>query len=79
MTADLSQGISSPGHNFIITAPGGNLYIIYHRHADAYCQKPNWDRVVCMGHIYFDDAGKLRVAGMTNTVQDVYGNTAKVL
>ena len=68
MTTDLSRGISSPGHNSIITSPEGNLYIIYHRHADAHCEKPNWDRVVCMDRIYFDETGKLKIAGPTNAI-----------
>lgn len=69
MTTDLSKGISSPGHNSIIEAPDGNLYIIYHRHADPQCKKPNWDRVVCMDRLFFDNEGRLRVEGPTNTQQ----------
>lgn len=57
MTTDLHNNISSPGHNSIVEATDGNLHI-YHRHADAYCQKPNWDRVVCMDRIYFGEQGK---------------------
>lgn len=71
MTTDLSNGISSPGHNSIVEAPDGNLYIIYHRHADPQCQKPNWDRVVCMDRLFFDENGKLRVDGPTNNPQQV--------
>lgn len=71
MTTDLSKGVSSPGHNSIVEAPDGELYIIYHRHADPQCQKPNWDRVVCMDRLYFDENGKLRVNGPTNTPQQV--------
>ncbi|MDD2437837.1 MAG: glycoside hydrolase family 43 protein [Massilibacteroides sp.] len=71
MTTDLSQKISSPGHNSIVEAPDGNLYLIYHRHADAFCQKPNWDRVVCMDRLYFDENGKIKMVGPTNTPQAV--------
>lgn len=71
MTTDLSKGISSPGHNSIVEAPDGNLYIVYHRHADAHCQKPNWNRVVCIDRLYFDKNGKLCVDGPTNTKQTV--------
>ena len=71
MTTDLEKGISSPGHNSIIKAPDGSLYIIYHRHADPHCQKPNWDRVVCMDKLYFDDNGILRSEGPSSTPQSV--------
>lgn len=71
MTTDTSKGISSPGHNSIVTAPDGNLYIIYHRHADINSTKPNWDRVVCMDRLYFGKRGELKIAGPTNTIQKV--------
>lgn len=71
MTTDLEKGISSPGHNSIVKAPDGSLYIIYHRHADPHCQKPNWDRVVCMDKLYFDDNGILRSEGPSSTPQSV--------
>jgi len=71
MTTNLSNNVSSPGHNSIVEAPDGNLYIIYHRHADAYCQKPNWNRVVCIDRLYFDKKGKLRIEGPTSTTQKV--------
>lgn len=61
MTTDLSKGISSPGHNSIVTSKDGKMYIVYHRHADPNCKKPNWDRVVCIDEIYFDKNGKLRI------------------
>lgn len=69
MTTDLANNISSPGHNSIVEAPDGNLYIIYHRHTDAHCKKPNWDRVVCIDRLYFDKKGKLKMNGPTNTTQ----------
>jgi beta-xylosidase len=71
MTTDMRRGISSPGHNCIVTAPDGNLYIVYHRHADARCKKPNWDRVICIDRLYFDKHGRLRVVGPTSTPQHV--------
>jgi len=61
MSTDLAENISSPGHNSIVEAPNGDLYMFYHRHADIHCQKPNWDRVVCMDRLYFDKMGNLRV------------------
>lgn len=67
MTTDLSKGVSSPGHNSIVKAPDGNRYMIYHRHADPQCQKPNWTRVVCMDRLYIDENGKLRTDGPTNS------------
>lgn len=70
MTTDLANGISSPGHNSIVTAPDGNRYIIYHRHADPDSSKPNWDRVVCMDKLYIDSQGKLKIVGPTNKPQE---------
>ncbi len=71
MTTDLSKNISSPGHNSIVEAPDGNLYIIYHRHADAHHKKPDWNRVVCMDRLYFDKKGKLKVDGPSSTPQKI--------
>ncbi|MCH4018918.1 MAG: glycoside hydrolase family 43 protein [Prevotella sp.] len=71
MTTDLDKGISSPGHNSIVRAPDGDLYIVYHRHADAFCKKPNWDRVVCMDRLYFDRKGRLRTDGPTSAPQKI--------
>ncbi|MDF9828957.1 glycoside hydrolase family 43 protein [Parabacteroides sp. PF5-6] len=61
ITTDLSKGVSSPGHNSIVEMPDGNLYMIYHRHADPHCEKPNWDRVVCMNRLFFNDEGELKI------------------
>jgi len=71
MTTDLSLGVSSPGHNSIVTAPDGTIYIIYHRHADPRAPKPDWKRVVCMDRLYIDETGKLKVVGPTNNSQQV--------
>lgn len=71
MTTDPANDISSPGHNSIVKAPDGEFYIVYHRHAEAHCQKPNWDRVVCIDRLYFDKEGKLKVDGPTSTPQKV--------
>ena len=64
--------ISAPGHNSVVEAPDGDLYIIYHRHADASCQKPNWDRVVCMDRLFFDEEGKLHTDGPSAMPRQVY-------
>lgn len=69
MTTDVGAGISSPGHNSVVESPGGEMFIVYHRHADAQGERPSWDRVVCMDRIYVDDAGRLRVDGPTTTPQ----------
>lgn len=71
MTTNLHKGISSPGHNSIVKAPDGSLYIVYHRHADAFCKKPNWDRVVCIDRLYFNKNGNLKVKGPTNSPQKI--------
>lgn len=67
MTTDLDNGISSPGHNSIVESPDGSeQFIVYHRHADAYGERPSWTRVACIDRIYFDQNGQLRVDGPTN-------------
>jgi beta-xylosidase len=71
MTSDLAKGISSPGHNSIVKAPDGELYIVYHRHADANCKKPNWDRVVCIDRLYFDKEGNLKVDSPSSMPQEI--------
>lgn len=47
----MDKGISSPGHNCIVSDGKGNSYIIYHRHADPNCKKPNWNRIICIQKI----------------------------
>ena len=70
MTTDIDKGISSPGHNSIVESPDGSeLFIVYHRHADAHGKRPSWDRVLCIDRIYFDNDGNLLVNGPTNTPQ----------
>lgn len=71
MTTDLSRGVSSPGHNSLVVAPDGELYIVYHRHADPRCEKPNWDRVVCIDRLYFDRKGRVRTKGPSSTPQPI--------
>lgn len=72
MTTDLSKGVSSPGHNSIVESPDGkNLYIVYHRHEDPNCKKPNWTRIVCIDKLYFDKDGKLKTDGPTSSSQEV--------
>lgn len=69
MTTDLEKGVSSPGHNSIIASPkSGQLYIVYHRHADANGPRPSWDRVLCIDKLYFED-GLLKCEGPTSTPQ----------
>ena len=70
-TAPVRLSWNSPGHNSIVQAPDGSLYIVYHRHADPNCQKPNWTRVVCIDKLYFDKDGKLKVDGPTNSAQHI--------
>ena len=62
LTTNLQQGVSSPGHNSIVEGHDGHLYIVYHRHADPACKKPNWDRVTCIERLKFTRRGKLKLA-----------------
>ena len=71
MTTDRKKGVSSPGHNSLVVAPDGQLYIVYHRHADPDCQKPNWDRVVCIDRLYFDRKGQLKTDGPSVKQQEI--------
>ena len=70
MITDFSRGISSPGHNSIITSPDGSeLFIVYHRHADPWQPRPAFDRIVCIDRIYFDKAGRMHIAQPSTTPQ----------
>lgn len=71
MTTDRKKGVSSPGHNSLVVAPDGQLYIVYHRHADPDCQKPNWDRVVCIDRLYFNRIGQLKTDGPSVKQQEI--------
>ena len=68
-TTNLEIGVSSPGHNSIVASPDGKqLYIVYHRHADAHGPRPSYDRVLCIDKLYFED-GILKTTGPTSTPQ----------
>lgn len=62
------MGVSSPGHNSIVTTSDGKeMFIIYHTHADP--AKPSEDRVVNMDRIEFTADNRLRVIGPTRSPQ----------
>lgn len=65
ITTDLSEGVSSPGHNSLVETSDGTIYIIYHRHADPYCKKPNWDRVVCIDRVRITKDGRLKFINLS--------------
>ena len=70
MITDFSRGISSPGHNSIITSPDGSeLFIVYHRHADPWQPRPAFDRIVCIDRIHFDKAGRMHISQPSTTPQ----------
>ena len=71
MTTNLEIGVSSHGHNSIVTSPDGKqLYIVYHRHADPHGPRPSFDRVLCIDKLYFED-GVLKTNGPTSTPQEL--------
>ena len=61
LATDLERGVSSPGHNSMVEGKDGKLYMVYHRHADPNCKKPNWDRVVCIERLKLTKSGKLKL------------------
>lgn len=72
MTTDLTQGVSSPGHNSMVESPSGReWFIVYHRHADPNGSRPSFDRVVCIDRLYVDKTGKLKMVGPTSSPQPV--------
>lgn len=76
MTTDLSNGVSSPGHNSIVASPDGKeLFVVYHRHADPQGERPSFDRVVCIDRLYFDREGRLRTDGPTSEPQKAPGRS----
>ena len=61
-------GVSSPGHNSIVSSPDGSeLWCVYHCHADPV--KPSGDRVVNIDRLQFDAQGRLRLLGPTRSAQ----------
>lgn len=65
---NLDIGVSSPGHNSIVSSPDGSeLFCVYHTHADPV--RPSGDRVVNIDRLVIDSHGRLRLAGPTRTPQ----------
>ena len=68
LASHLEIGVSSPGHNSIVTtADGKEMFIVYHTHADP--RNPSDNRVVNVDRLEFTADGKLRVIGPTRSPQ----------
>jgi beta-xylosidase len=67
LAADLSIGVSGPGHNSVTRSPDDSeLLIVYHIHTNP--KRPSGDRSVCIDRMYFED-GVLIVDGPTMGLQ----------
>jgi len=67
LKADLSIGVSGPGHNsFAFSPDGSELFTIYHSHT--YPEKPSGDRTVNIDRVIFKN-GKMVIIGPTRTPQ----------
>jgi GH43 family beta-xylosidase len=67
LKANMSIGISGPGHNSFAWSPDGTeLFMIYHIHT--FPDKPNGNRTVCIDRVQFKN-GKMVVYGPTKSPQ----------
>ena len=72
--ADLSIGVSGPGHNCIVASPDGDeLFMVYHSHANP--ANPSGNRVVNIDQLVFDDAGNMKLIGPSRTPQPAPSGT----
>lgn len=68
VAADLSRGISGPGHNCVMPSPDGSeLFMVYHSHADL--ARPGGPRVVNLDRLVIQEDGRLKLIGPTKTPQ----------
>ena len=69
LAQDRTRGVSGPGHNGIVRSPSGQLFIVYHSHADP--QHPSPRRVLNLDRLVIEPDGQLRVIGPTRSPQPV--------
>ncbi len=50
------NGVFGPGHCSVIKTPDGRFWMIYHQKKEA---SRNWDRIICIDPVWFDDKGVL--------------------
>lgn len=62
-------GVSGPGHNSIVRSSDGQLFLVYHSHADS--QNPSPRRVLNLDRLVIEPDGQLRVVGPTRSPQPV--------
>lgn len=68
MATDSLRQFSGPGHNSFTTSPnGGELFMVYHAHAD--WQHPSGKRTVNIDRVHFDAAGRLVLEGPSRSAQ----------
>jgi beta-xylosidase len=60
-------GISGPGHNCVIKAPDGTLFMVYHAHADP--EQPSGRRTVNLDRLELKADGRLNLIGPTRSPQ----------
>lgn len=60
------NGVFGPGHCSVIKTPDGKFWIIYHQKKDG---SKNWDRIICIDPLWFDDKGVLHVKATRGTPQ----------
>ncbi len=60
------HGIFGPGHCSVVTTPDGTFWMIYHQKKDA---SKNWDRIICIDPLWFDDRGVLHGRASRGTTE----------
>ncbi len=59
-------GVYGPGHCSVIETPDGKLWMAYHQKKDS---RKNWNRLICIDPLWFDDQGVLHGQATRGTAQ----------
>lgn len=62
------KGVFGPGHCSVIKTPDGRFWMVYHQKKDS---SKDWDRIICIDPIWFDDKGVLHGKATRGVVQPV--------
>jgi beta-xylosidase len=60
------NGVFGPGHCSVIKTPDGKFWMIYHQKKNG---SKNWDRIICLDPLWFDDEGVLHGRATRGTPQ----------
>ncbi len=52
----IGGGVFGPGHCAVVKTPDGHYWMVYHQKRN---NLKDWDRIICIDRIWFDDKGVL--------------------